>query len=139
MITPRSRRFQFGLGTLLIAISVTAVGLYWPVRVQQAHRARERYEMLRTDLELEQVTTAEVCQASLDVYRAEIRVPFADHLRAADDHFDRLEKLWQRAYGPASEWLMGVANDAERAEAEARMEKVRRYYEDAARMAGIDL
>jgi hypothetical protein len=124
---------------MLVIIAAAAVGLYWPLRVHQATRARVAYNEARSLWESDQITTGEICDAAVKLHRAQIAVPFADHHKAANDHFHRIEKVWNTAYGPFSEWRMGVATEQDFVEAKAKRDRVKAYYTDAARLAGIDL
>ena len=138
MTIPTKHRLRYSLRTLFVVVALVAVSLYWPVRVQQAHRAREAYVMAQLLRDCEMNTNEDLCEASLKRYRAECAVPFADHDEAAAAHFERIARAWNISYGPASDWRMGISGTADLAEAIAKRDKIRAYYDEAARMAGVE-
>jgi len=133
------RWFRFSLRTMFAVVTVLAVALYWPIRIRQASVASKNYQLAAAEFDSSVCAAEHVCEASLNLYRAELAVPFADRQAAAAAHYHRIERVWNFAYGPTSEWLMGASNDASHAKATADRAKIEAYFIDAAKLAGINL
>jgi hypothetical protein len=131
------RWLQFGLGTVFVIMTVFAILSYWGLCVSRITQAKGEFRETRANYDWSVAEASDVCETSLKLYRAEIATPFSNRQRAAAEHFERVESIWNRAYGPTSEWLMGATNDQEVAAANARMLKDKAYYDDAAQMAGV--
>jgi hypothetical protein len=69
---------------------------------------------------------------------AETAVPFTNKHAAATRHLERVELIYLKAYGPQSEWLMGVGDQKGADEAYARKAEIEKYYAQAKQLAGVE-
>jgi hypothetical protein len=132
---PRRGWFRFSLLTLFVVVTVCSAGGYWLACRANLERAQRDYEHREQALMRLIGTPAEACESSLRLFHAEARTPFADRRKAAGSHLERVENIREIAYGPFSEWLMGVSDEASLAEAQARKAEIDRYYDEARRIA----
>ncbi|MBI2827553.1 MAG: hypothetical protein HYX69_23000 [Planctomycetia bacterium] len=131
---PRRRWFQFGLGTMFLAVTACAIAAYWLHLRAAREQARSEWDRTYSAFQTYAATAKDACEASLRLFRAEAAVPFADRRKAAASHLERVEQVRNFAYGPASEWMMGVSDEPSLAEAKARKAEIDAY-DEAARMA----
>ena len=82
---------------------------YWGFRHYAYEQALYEYEAGYAGWEAQTVTTADVCERSLRLFRADAAVPFTSKRRAASEHLKRVEHVLMVDYGPSSEWLMGAS------------------------------
>lgn len=131
----RGRRwFRFSLRTMFVVLTLAAVAAFWLHHLAVRQRAREECDRTFASWDAAVVTSEQACEASLRCFNAEVAVPFADRRKAAASHLARVQRVKVRDYGPYSEWLMGVRNETDLAEAKARKAKIEAYCREAERM-----
>jgi hypothetical protein len=128
-------RLSFSLRTMFVVVTICGAACYWIACYTELQRAQRTYKLVHAEWTSEMRGAIDVCNASLQLFRAEVGVPFSNRHRAAASHLGRIAPIREAAYGPASEWLMGVAGEASLAEADSRKAEIDRCFNEAQRMA----
>lgn len=134
-MTAARRRWTFTLRTLFVVVAICGTAGYWLACHVACQRAQRNYELVYSYWQAELVPAVNLCEESRRLCWAEARVPFADRHRAAAEHLERMENVWLSAYGLASEWMMGVRDDADLAGTKKRRSEIERCYHEAQRLA----
>ena len=108
MDIPNRRWFQFSLRTMFVIVTICGTIGYWLAKEAAVARARRAYERAAAGVEAEVATWEDLCQASLDLYRAEASVPLANRARMANEHLERMQRASVRVIeGPATDYDVG--------------------------------
>jgi hypothetical protein len=75
---------------LFVVMTIVAFTTYWVLSYREYRRALESCWRTQAAFEAGRGTALSVCEKSLAVYRAQVRVPFFDHGKAANDHLYRV-------------------------------------------------
>jgi uncharacterized membrane protein len=124
------RRFRFSLWAMIVVLALAGTVGYWGFRHYAYEQALYEYEAGYAGWQAQTVTTADVCERSLRLFRAEAAVPFANRSAAAKANLDRVEKIRKVVYHIASIGMFGGTDSPHKS-----VEEIDRYYADAKRLA----
>jgi hypothetical protein len=85
MTAPR-RRWSFGLRSMFVVVTICSTAGYWLVCRAAFQRQQQHYESIAASWQAEMTPPADVCEASLQLFRTEAAMPLADRRRAAESH-----------------------------------------------------
>jgi hypothetical protein len=128
-------QFQFGLKTLFVLVTLAAVAAcsgHYAILRKQVRDAEYHYHRTESSVDWGAATVDDALDASEKWLQAELRVPFADRLRAKSDHAERIE-IWEIKVGGVLETgLFAGGSESEGwKETEREYERLRELHEKA--------
>ena|SRR3569623_172989 len=129
---PMKRRLQFSLATLLGLVTIAAFPAHWYAAKRRVDTAREALDEARSRLDTGVADADAVYKASVELVRAERKLPFSNGTDACREHLELME--WLEGYWRIAP-LIATVGDPEgfRRECNEKADKIHVRVEEAQR------